>query len=245
MTFIADLKYAETQREKLKDFYACKSYENRYVFINKESGVIGKELQNRSIDTIMQVSDKKEIYIEEKIVRWKGKKYTAFTLETDSCTVKGREKDGWMKYGEFDYLLYGLELENSDIEAYIISFQKLKKWFWENYENYRITTTEQINKTACRIVPIVDIKNNVGYKKFFIKNIQPVCNSSLNYKGAVAGVGQRAKSSDLTKQKSLQPKLKRNDLGQRNDLSNVTTSLKKLKDNETGYGGSIDGKMFY
>jgi len=164
--FIEDLRFAEKYRQKLKSFYAIKAFEGRYVFINKESGAIGKELQNKNIDTIMQITDNKEIYIEEKIVRWKGKKYDAFTLETDSCTVKGKEKDGWMKYGNFDYLFYGFVQNDDTIELYVIPFQRLKKWFWENYNNYPITITDQINKTMCRIVKIEDVKRNVGLKKF-------------------------------------------------------------------------------
>ena len=167
--FFKDLKFAEKSRSRLKDFYSIKAMDGRYVFINKESGEIGKELQNKSIDTILQITDNKEVYIEEKIVRWKGQKYTAFVLETESCSVKGKEKDGWMKYGKFDYLLYGFTQENEEIEIYIIPFLKLKKWFWENYKIFPETTTTQINQTKCRVVDIETVKNNVGFKKFCIK----------------------------------------------------------------------------
>ena len=172
--FNNDLLFAEQQRTRLKDFYSIKAYEGRYVFINKESGEIGKYLQNKAIDTILQITDKKEVYIEEKIVRWKGKKYTAFTLETDSCTVAGREKDGWMKYGKFDYLLYGFTQEDYSIEVYIIPFKKLKEWFWKNYKNYPITITEQINRTSCRIVDILNVEKYVGFKKYIIPSFNPV-----------------------------------------------------------------------
>ena len=99
---------------------------------------------------------------------WKGKKYTAFTLETESCTIEGREKDGWMKYGEFDYLLYGFVQQDNNIELYVIPFQKLKKWFWENYKNFQITETNQINRTRCRIVDIKEVETRVGFKKFYL-----------------------------------------------------------------------------
>lgn len=168
MTFKDDLAFAEKQRFKLKDFYSIKAHEGRYVFINKESGDLSEELQNKSIDTILQLTENKEVYIEEKIVRWPGYKYTAFVLETDSCTVEGREKDGWMKYGKFDYLLYGFTLESGKMEIYIMPFKELKKWFWENYKNYPITITRQINKTKCRVVKIIDVKHSVGFKKFYL-----------------------------------------------------------------------------
>lgn len=166
--FTNDLQFAEEHRQRLKPFYKKYAHEGRYVFVNKESGELGEELQNKAVDTILQKTDDKEIYIEEKIVRWKGKKYTAFTLETDSCTVEGREKEGWMKYGKFDYLFYGfLQVDNS-IEAYLIPFQKLKEWFWKNFMLFPETITEQINRTACRIVDIGEVERCVGFKKFTI-----------------------------------------------------------------------------
>ncbi len=166
--FNTDLTYSEKQRTKLKSFYSTKAFEGRYVFINKASSPVSQKLQNMAIDTIFQISDSKEIYIEEKIVRWPGYKYTAFVFETDSCTVIGREKSGWMKYGEFDFLLYGFEQASGDIEAYSIPFPKLKEWFWNNYTTYPATQTIQINHTFCRIVPIKDVESHVGFTKYFI-----------------------------------------------------------------------------
>ena len=168
MSFQNDLKFAEKYRSRLKEFYSIKAKDGRYVFINKESGTLGKDLQNKAVDTILQLTDDKEVYIEEKIVRWKGKKYTSFTLETNSCTIPGREKDGWMKYGEFDYLFYGFVQEDDKIELYIIPFQKLKEWFWRNCRNFPMTETNQINKTRCRIVDIKQVEDNVGLKKFYL-----------------------------------------------------------------------------
>src|SRR3990167_9639384 len=130
--FKQDLNYSETQREKLKEFYRVKAYDGRFVFINKNK-LLSKWLQENAVDTIMQISDSDEVYIEEKIVRWKGKKYEATTLETMSCTIPGREKDGWMKFSRADILAYGFEQENGDIELYLISFPKLKEWFWRNW----------------------------------------------------------------------------------------------------------------
>ena len=165
--FRQDLTYSEVQREKLKEFYRVKAYDGRFVFVNKNK-LLSKWLQDNAVDTIMQISDSDEVYIEEKIVRWKGKRYEAMTLETMSCTIPGREKDGWMKYSKADILAYGFEQESGDIELYLISFPKLKEWFWKNHEVFISTITEQINKTECKIVPILEIGRRVGFKKFFI-----------------------------------------------------------------------------
>jgi len=73
-----------------------------------------------------------------------------------------------MKYGNFDYLFYGFVQGDDTIELYAIPFQRLKKWFWENYNNYPVTIINQINKTTCRVVKIEDVKRNVGFKKFIL-----------------------------------------------------------------------------
>ena len=165
--FEVDLQHSESQRNKLRDFYSIKAHEGRYIFINKDK-LISKWLQDNAVDTIMQISNRDEVYIEEKIVRWKGKKYEAMTLEVMSCTVPGREKDGWMKYAKADILAYGFEQEDGSVELYIMNLFKLKDWFWKNVKNYATTTTEQINRTVCKVVPIKDIQENVGFKKFLI-----------------------------------------------------------------------------
>ena len=168
-TFRKDLFYSQKMRGKLKPFYEWKSFEGRFIFINKESAEISSILQKRlAVDTILALSDYKEIYIEEKIVRWPGYKYTAFVLEVQSCSVAGKESPGWMEYGLADYLAYGFEQEDGQIELYLIPFKKLKNWFWKNCISYSETKTTQLNQTVCKIVPIKDVKMNVGFEKFFI-----------------------------------------------------------------------------
>ncbi len=133
--------------------YGPYSREGRYVFIDK--GRLATILQKRfAVDTIMQRRDGSATCIEEKIVRWPGYRYKAITLETQSCTTPGRESDGWMVYGEADWLNYAMCQEDGSVVCHIIDFQALKRAFWPAVEAFKETVTDQINKTACRKVPL-------------------------------------------------------------------------------------------
>jgi len=155
----------------LKPFYIKKAHEGRFVFCDKGqlANLLNREM---AIDTILQKDKNEIIGIEEKIVRWPGYNYTAFTLETMSCTVSGHERKGWMYTAQCDILFYCFcqeETENK-MESYAIPFRLLQKWFFtdERYLRYKTTYTEQINHTECRIVPIEDVMTGVPSTKFFI-----------------------------------------------------------------------------
>jgi len=157
--FLEDDHYQRQKRDTLlKDFYIQGSVEGRFVFMDKGrlADIVQREM---AVDTILQGRDGQAIAIEEKIVRWKGRKYTAFTLETWTCTVPGRERQGWMYYSKCDFLLYCFTQADGSLEAYAIPFPRLKTWFFEQdrFERYPTTVTEQINRTECRVVPIADV----------------------------------------------------------------------------------------
>lgn len=162
--FIRDNERQKIYRDKLlKPFYKNKGFENRFVFVDK--GKLADILQKEfAVDTILQINDNAIKGIEEKIVNWPGYKYIYYTLETMSCTVPGREKQGWMHYGKCDILLYCFIQEDETIEAHAIPFNKLQTWFFknDNYKKYKSTITEQINHTECKLVPIKDVFNNVA-----------------------------------------------------------------------------------
>ncbi len=142
-------------------FYGPFSLDGRYVFIDK--GRLATILQKRfAVDTILQRTNGAATCIEEKIVRWPGKEYTAIVLETKSCTVPGHESDGWMVYGQADWLNYVMCQENGNLLCHIIDFQKLKERFWERVDSFSETITKQHNKTACRVVPLDWVRANAS-----------------------------------------------------------------------------------
>ncbi len=141
-------------------FYGPFSRDGRYVYIDK--GRLATILQKRyAVDTVVQRKDGRATCVEEKIIRWPGYEYRAVTLETKSCTVSGHESDGWMVYGKADWLNYVMCQENGHLLLHIMDFPLLQAKFWDNVDQFRETVSEQHNRTACRIVPLQWIYDNV------------------------------------------------------------------------------------
>jgi len=172
-------KYDDKGQRKIRDEIICPklyskySMNGRYVCIDK--GRMATLLQKRyAIDTVCQSKKNhgEAVFIEEKIVRFKDKPYTSFTLEIKSCTVPGHESDGWMVYGEADVLNYVMCQDSNSflLPYYLIPFQKLKEEFWkEDIDIFTDTITEQRNKTLCKIVPIKWVEKRVGIFSGYIE----------------------------------------------------------------------------
>ncbi len=161
--FETDNTFQLAKRDRyLKPFYQKRSEEGRFVFMDK--GNLATILQREfAVDTIMQKAGGLAIGVEEKIVRWPGHEYTAFVLETWSCTVPGHERQGWMRTARCDFLLYAFEQQDGSLKVYVIPFRELQTWFFANdhHLTYSPTRTKQINRTECRVVPIADVLANV------------------------------------------------------------------------------------
>ena len=174
--FFRDLRFTGVMRTRWLEpyLYGRYSHEGRYVIVDKShcSTLLQKQL---AVDTIIQTKEGASLCIEEKIERWpdNDRPRVNFFLETDSCTVPGREKQGWMHYAQADYLLYAFELRTHDgLDVYFLPFQPLKLWFWQHYEAYETRTINQWNRTRGRIVPICDVveamKDLPGFRHFLI-----------------------------------------------------------------------------
>jgi hypothetical protein len=186
--FQHDDSWQKSMRDRIlaPEFYGNYALDGRYVFIDK--GALASRLQREfAVDTIVQgPRDGSAVCIEEKIVRWPKRQdypYSSFALETRSNTNPGREKDGWMVYGQADFLLYCFanKVENA-LNAYLIDFPKLKAWFWPRIELWPTTVTEQINHTECRVVPISDVKYDVPCRQYMlgVYDAQSDLSGSLN-----------------------------------------------------------------
>lgn len=166
--FHRDATWSRQKRDEyLKPHYRKRSEEGRFVFCDK--GDLARELQMSAVDTVMQGAAGRVWAVEEKIVRWPGRQYTAFALETWSCTVPGREKQGWMYTAKCDVLLYCFEQADDSLLCHAIPFLQLQEWFFadDHFKRYSLSRTKQINRTECRIIPIRDVLANVtDCKKF-------------------------------------------------------------------------------
>jgi hypothetical protein len=185
--FAIDDRWQKGIRERiLKPFYKKNAHEERFIFVDK--GKLADVLQKEfAVDTILQKSDNRVLAIEEKIIRWPGYTYTAFTLEIMSCTVPGRERQGWMYTAKCDLLLYCFIQENSnDAIIYVIPFVELQNWFFENgrFCQYTSTITKQINHTECKVVPIADVLIGVPSTKKIVLNNAPASRTgTTEYQG--------------------------------------------------------------
>lgn len=164
MTFRDDMEWTRQMRDR----YLIKFYEQysngRYVFIDGNSTCTDVLQKKLAVDTIYQARDGQLHYVEEKIERWPGYERSNFALETESCTVQGREKDGWMRYAQSDLLLYGFALEDEEgIDLYTLRFQPLRRWFdGVNKRNYKQHTMDTLNRTRFWKVPITDVLRAPG-----------------------------------------------------------------------------------
>lgn len=151
-------------------YYGLYSTGGRYVFIDK--GRLATILQKRfAVDTILQGKDGEAVCIEEKIVRWPGYRYRSYCLETDSCTKPGHESQGWMHYGQADFLLYCF-MQPDQLECHLIDFQKLKAWFWPIASTLpSFGPLDTINRSAGRKARI-DVAKAAGVP-VFVKHLKP------------------------------------------------------------------------
>lgn len=143
--------------------------EGRFVFFEKSK--CSTLIQKRAaVDTALQTRRDLSVCIEEKFARWPGYTYTAFFLETDSCTLPHKHSKGWMHYALADQLLYAfVQNGEKELDAYLIKdFQKLKEWFWTVYEKYPESTMPGDNRTRGRVVPIKDVALAIEIERYRI-----------------------------------------------------------------------------
>jgi|TARA_R110001583_G_scaffold62897_1_gene184450 hypothetical protein len=153
-SFVTDDKWQKQMRDEyLVPWYKKHATDGRFVLLDK--GRFSETVQRRlAADTIVQSEDGNAVAIEEKIVRWKGRTYTAICAETNSCTLPGLESPGWTQYGQFDYLMYCLQTEPGDLYAMIIRGPEFLAWFNQRVESFPVFQMSTQNKTTGRLVPI-------------------------------------------------------------------------------------------
>jgi hypothetical protein len=168
----------EWQR-KMRDRYLVKFYERywlRYIFLDswRDDSWARAVQKHFAGDTVAQSQTGEAFGIEEKFERWHEEPRVNFALETESCTVPGHEKDGWMRYARSEFLYYAFTLEDeSGLDLYTLRFQPLQNWFWNAYYRChpeRAYTMPRANRTRFYRVPITDVTSvrSVGAKRYLI-----------------------------------------------------------------------------
>ena len=146
--FIDDLDWEQEQRKFLRESGAWPS---NMVDVNEKGHDILGETSVRT---------------EVKIVRWKGRLYTAVTLETDSNKEAGTP--GWMKYSDAEVLEYYFQTPDGWVgNAWYMPL--LRDWFWEGDRYLKYYEHSEPNKastggtyhTLSRVVPLADIPDSI------------------------------------------------------------------------------------
>ena len=162
-------------RHLLDAFYQQYCYEQRYVFVDRSrcSNLLQREWK---VDTMVQKDAQCSLAIEEKIVKWPANNtpYTAFFLETRSCTNKDHESDGWMKTSQADLLFYAFEIQDVGLVAYLLDFPRLQHWFWHDYlpslphPGYGLSIMPGANRTEGRLVAIATVVKQIRSECFLL-----------------------------------------------------------------------------
>lgn len=155
--FRTDLAFTDERRALLdKHFYPAVSKDGRFVALGHSEGSLS--IQRRCHVDCVVATQKGSVTVEEKIVRWKGRAYTAITVETHSNLERtGAEPigDGWIATSVADYLLYAFEQEDVALLVWLFVLPKLREWFTPRVAQYAIADTPNSRYTTrCRVVPL-------------------------------------------------------------------------------------------
>jgi hypothetical protein len=164
--FQADIERQERLRDLiLKPCYYERVHADNYEFI--------KHGDPRAVGGVDTIASGKTY--DEKIVQWprhpdgspRDEPYTAFALETMSCTIVGRERHGWMKTNAVNFLFYCFTSKDKrSLDCYLINFMRLQQWFFaQDHEQWYRWRSQQANETECRIVPIEQVCSAVPHER--------------------------------------------------------------------------------
>ncbi len=161
----------------IKPFYEQTCKDAKYVFVdgNARPDTCSYYLQkNVGMDTFAMTSKGTSSAIDEKIDKHYGS--PNFMIETESCTVEGHKKEGWIYYSLIDLLFYAFVLpEEKGLDLYIIHFRPFQTWFIQTWmpangnnikKNHIMPDT--LNHTKCMKVPIREVTRAMRNTRRFL-----------------------------------------------------------------------------
>lgn len=115
------------------------------------------EFVDGDVDTIAVGRKTGKTYrIEEKLQRAPRRleRFGNYPLETMSCSVPGRERDGWMATSTADLLLFGFcNVGETTLDVHVLDMPALKAWFWPRVDMFRRCVNPQLNQSVAYMVP--------------------------------------------------------------------------------------------
>jgi hypothetical protein len=174
---------AERISKALSIKYLTKWYDKYYVVYrrcnaddirDKDNGYYW--LQRLGVDVVGETSGAGFITIDEKIVQPRytdGQIHKDFLLETQSCSLPGKESKGWIYTSKADLLLYCMLNKADELHCYLFNTNELKVWFLQqDIEQFGEHTEPLDNKTKSRKVPKSELKHL--YEYFVVDLTAPV-----------------------------------------------------------------------
>ena len=125
-------------------------------------------LQQKGVDTMLVARHGQMVSIDEKI---RHSRYDDILLETESCTIAGREKKGWMYEGTATLLAYAFYCTQPSmyLDVYFIDFSALKHWFFGSTRDWKMIAPKynrEVNQTRSYPIPLPLIAQKVGFWHF-------------------------------------------------------------------------------
>lgn len=131
--FAVDDKWQRAMRDAfLVPHYYERCYKGRYELFDDD-----RDMQMRGIDTRLTTGRGDHITIDEKIVRFprNGEAYTAFCIETHSCTKAGFLSMGWLFNSDADFIMYcRMDAAEQEMRIHKIHLLSLRRWFSRHFE---------------------------------------------------------------------------------------------------------------
>ncbi len=168
-TFQEDNEWQRHMRDTVlvPQFYEAR-LKGRFLLLDGDD-VLATYIQRvHGADTIAIMPSGKLVSIEEKIVRLRrdGKQHDAFFIETESCTLVGKEKPGWMTYSQADFMLYCMETATAGLDCHLFEMGFFKEWFWLNEQTFPLhqnTEEQQGSSARGRLVALDDLPPEVKH----------------------------------------------------------------------------------
>ena len=155
--FDRDLKRTDEWKEYLNHYYRMYCKGGEFVRLDGNDPIT-IQFQKMSIDAIGTSKKTKRLaYMEEK---YDFHAPFNFCLEIVSNTVSDPQVPGWMITAKADTLIYSFIWLKDILDVYVVDFDHLRRWFWEEVEsqNWRAyTVPNSFNHTTSMLVPIKQV----------------------------------------------------------------------------------------
>jgi hypothetical protein len=173
----------------LKPVLRANAYEGQIHFFGCKSPVARLLQTQAHVDALVPLSNGGDLALELKMRRWPrsadgtlhATDWPDFFLETWSCSIPGRKKQGWMTTCQADFLLYcQCSAREDSVECYPLHMRQLQRWFASNKDTLKEQRVQNpINGldlwTIGKLVSKTTLNRQLGVEGFKVDQSGLVC----------------------------------------------------------------------